>query len=148
MVKEKLHQTRIYDKEGFRKRAACVCVRNDSESEVLLVTSSRSPDHWVVPGGGLEPHEDPESAASREALEEAGIRGQLGRCLGVFENSERKHRTFVYVFMVKEELPYWEEALKIGRRRKWFSVREAKHVLDLYRPLQTVYLNTLKACRS
>jgi len=33
----------------------------------------------------LEPEEEPAEAAAREVLEEAGVRGQLGACLGVFE---------------------------------------------------------------
>lgn len=32
MVKEKV--LRIYDKDGFRRRAACICVRSVDESEV------------------------------------------------------------------------------------------------------------------
>ncbi|GLH06305.1 Uncharacterized protein GBIM_11787 [Gryllus bimaculatus] len=53
---------------------------------VLLVTSSRRPDHWIVPGGGVEPEEEPSVTAIREVLEEAGVCGKLGRCLGVFED--------------------------------------------------------------
>jgi diphosphoinositol-polyphosphate diphosphatase len=34
MVKEKPNSTRIYDKDGFRRRAACICVKNPQESEV------------------------------------------------------------------------------------------------------------------
>lgn len=34
MVKDKPDQTRIYDQEGYRQRAACLCVKNESESEV------------------------------------------------------------------------------------------------------------------
>lgn len=34
MVKEKPNSTRIYDKDGFRQRAACICVRSDDENEV------------------------------------------------------------------------------------------------------------------
>ena len=34
MVKEKPNQIRTYDKDGFRLRAACVCVRDDTEQEV------------------------------------------------------------------------------------------------------------------
>lgn len=34
MVKEKPNSTRIYDKDGFRRRAACICVRSDAEAEV------------------------------------------------------------------------------------------------------------------
>lgn len=34
MVKEKPNSTRIYDKDGFRQRAACICVRSIEENEV------------------------------------------------------------------------------------------------------------------
>lgn len=49
------------------------------------MTSSRRPDNWIVPGGGVEPNEDPATTAEREVLEEAGVIGRLGRCLGMFE---------------------------------------------------------------
>lgn len=52
---------------------------------MLLVTSSRRPNNWIVPGGGVEPNEEPASTAIREVLEEAGVVGTLGRCLGMFE---------------------------------------------------------------
>lgn len=87
MVKEKPNSVRIYDKDGFRLRAACICVRSDAEAEVLLVTSSRRPELWIVPGGGVEPDEETSVTAVREVLEEAGVVGALGRCLGVFEVS-------------------------------------------------------------
>lgn len=38
-----------------------------------------------MPGGGVEPDEEASLTATREVLEEAGVMGQLGRCLGVFE---------------------------------------------------------------
>lgn len=34
------------------------------------MTSSRNHDLWVVPGGGVEPGEEPETSAAREANEE------------------------------------------------------------------------------
>lgn len=49
------------------------------------MTSSRRPDSWIVPGGGVEPEEEPAATALREVREEAGVVGSLGRCLGVFE---------------------------------------------------------------
>ena len=49
------------------------------------MTTSRNQDLWIVPGGGIEPTEDPRVAALREVQEEAGAKGDLGRCLGVFE---------------------------------------------------------------
>lgn len=49
------------------------------------MTSSRRPELWIVPGGGVEPEEEPSVTAVREVLEEAGVMGKLGRRLGVFE---------------------------------------------------------------
>lgn len=53
--------------------------------QVLLVSTSRDPELWIIPGGGIEPTEEVQMAALREVLEEAGVKGQLDRCLGVFE---------------------------------------------------------------
>ena len=53
--------------------------------QLLLVSGSKDPQRWVVPGGGIEPTEDAGVAAVREVWEEAGVKGTLGRCLGVFE---------------------------------------------------------------
>lgn len=143
MVKEKPNSIRIYDSEGYRRRAACICVRNDLEDEVLLVTSSRRPDNWIVPGGGVEPEEEPAVTALREVREEAGVLGHLGRCLGIFESVEHKHRTQVWVMRVTEELPEWEDSRAIGRKRKWFSIPEALLQLAQHKPVQRSYLHSL-----
>ena len=45
----------------------------------------------------FQANEKAETSAMREAIEEAGAVGQLGRCLGIYDNAERKHRTKVYV---------------------------------------------------
>jgi len=45
MVKEKPSSTRIYDEEGFRRRAACICVKNELENEVRLSLLSPSVSH-------------------------------------------------------------------------------------------------------
>ncbi|XP_064605635.1 diphosphoinositol polyphosphate phosphohydrolase 1-like [Liolophura sinensis] len=144
MVKEKPNSVRTYDEDGFRRRAACLCFKDASEQEVLLVSSSRMPDRWVVPGGGVEPLEDPENAAKREILEEAGVRGELGRHLGVFENVDRKHRTLVYVFIATELLEEWEDLRSMGRKRKWFSLAEAREHLSSFKAIQVNYLDLLE----
>lgn len=101
----------------------------------MLVSSSRTPEKWIVPGGGLEPEEGSFEAAEREVMEEAGIRGTLSRPLGQFEvkvllhfnnfdahtifayikNLERKHRTSVFVLVVTEELDEWDDSINIGK---------------------------------
>ncbi|KAF6718296.1 Diphosphoinositol polyphosphate phosphohydrolase 1 [Oryzias melastigma] len=75
-MKLKPNQTRTYDGDGFKKRAACLCFKNEREEEVLLVSSSRHPDQWIVPGGGMEPEEEPCGAAVREVFEEASTLGR------------------------------------------------------------------------
>jgi len=145
MVKDKPNSIRIYDQDGYRRRAACVCIRVDDPNQVLLV--SKKSGRWTVPGGGLEPDEVAADAAAREVREEAGVRGLLGTCLGIFENNERKHRTVVYVMTVTEELPEWDDSLAIGRRRKWFTMDEAIVHLAVNKPLQSPYLLRLLEIR-
>ncbi|XP_032378395.1 nudix (nucleoside diphosphate linked moiety X)-type motif 4a isoform X1 [Etheostoma spectabile] len=150
MMKFKPNQTRTYDGEGFKRRAACLCFKNDKEDEVLLVSSSRHPDQWIVPGGGMEPEEEPCGAAVREVYEEvgahcsrihAGVKGKLGRLLGIFEqNKDRKHRTYVYTLIVTETLEDWEDSVNIGRKRKWFNVDDAIRVLQSHKPVHAEYL--------
>nr|XP_032827520.1 diphosphoinositol polyphosphate phosphohydrolase 1-like isoform X1 [Petromyzon marinus] len=159
-MKYKPNQTRTFDGDGYRKRAACLCFRSESEQEVLLVSSSRYPDKWIVPGGGMEPEEEAGVAAMREVYEEAGVKGDLGRLLGVFENQERKHRTYVYILIVTEILEDWEDSVNIGkethapsaaaaaaatgRKRGWFSVDAAIECLQGHKPVQATYLQKHK----
>jgi len=138
-------QAFINDSEGFRMRAACVCLRSAEEDEVLLVTSP-SGRGWIIPGGKVDPTEasNPAVSAVREAREEAGVVGKLGRLLGVFENSERGHRTTVFVLYVDRLQPeeVWEES--DGRRREWFPISTAKQLLRNYKPNHVKYLDTLE----
>lgn len=143
-MKYKPNQTRTFDGDGYRKRAACLCFRSELEQEVLLVSSSRYPDKWIVPGGGMEPEEEASVAAMREVYEEAGVKGDLGRLLGVFENQERKHRTYVYILIVTEILEDWEDSVNIGRKRGWFSVDAAIECLQGHKPVQASYLQKHK----
>jgi ADP-ribose pyrophosphatase YjhB (NUDIX family) len=59
---------------------------------VLKIATFLFLQSWIIPGGKVKAEEEPESSAEREALEEAGVVGSLGRCLGVFDNTERRHR--------------------------------------------------------
>jgi len=35
-MKDKPNSTRIYDEDGFRRRAACICVRKDSDEVITI----------------------------------------------------------------------------------------------------------------
>ncbi len=66
---------------------------------MLLISSSRNNENWIIPGGGIEDNENPEHAAEREVYEEAGVQGRLGRLLGVFEVYEvYLHLKLVFYF--------------------------------------------------
>ncbi|XP_051962178.1 diphosphoinositol polyphosphate phosphohydrolase 1-like isoform X1 [Xyrauchen texanus] len=154
MIKLKSNQTRTFDRDGYKKRAACLCFRSEREEEVLLVSSSSHPDRWIVPGGGMEPEEEPSVAAVREVCEEAGVKGMLGRLVGIFENRDRKHRTYVYVLIVTEVLEDWEDSVNIGkstgtvenigRKREWFKTEDARCVLQCHKPVQASYFEALQ----
>lgn len=89
----------------------------------------------------MEPEEEPCGAAAREVFEEAGVKGKLGRLLGVFQqDQDRKHRTYVYVLTVTEVLEAWEDSVNIGRKREWFTVEEATKVLQRDKPVHAEYL--------
>jgi len=135
-----LKKQRTFDDQGYTQRAACVCVKNKNETEVLLISSRKNQTNWIIPGGGIEEHdESPQEAAKREVYEEAGVRGRIDRFLGVFK--DRNQLTNVYIMIVDEELDDWSEKEK--RLRKWFSVVDAKTELEKYKPTQGLYLNNL-----
>ena len=135
-------EDRVYEPDGFYLRAACLCVRDASEREVLLVSSPRwGPDCWLVPGGKLQLGESSEGGAAREALEEAGAVGAVGRCLGSFDNGERRHRTRVYVLRVTALLEHYQEG--DVRRRAWFGLEEAKRLLAGHHVAHCDYVTAL-----
>ncbi|KJC64496.1 NUDIX hydrolase [Agreia bicolorata] len=55
-----------------------------SEGKILLA-HWRAGEHsgWTLPGGGIDPGEDPADAAVREISEETGYRAELGELIGV-----------------------------------------------------------------
>lgn len=93
--------------------------------EVALITSSRG-DRWVIPKGNIERGERARESALREALEEAGLVGELvGPSLGSFryEKRGRSRHVAVYLLRVTRELSRWSEDGE--RRRKWLRLDKA-----------------------
>ncbi|XP_015688984.1 nudix hydrolase 12, mitochondrial-like isoform X1 [Oryza brachyantha] len=131
-----------YDNE-YRLVAGCVPyrVKKDDEGnpcslgddpqqvEVLMISTPNRAD-MVFPKGGWEDDEDVYQAASREAMEEAGVKGIIDRTtLGhwVFKSKSSQNSSsprgackgYIFAMEVTEELESWPEQATHGRR--WVS---------------------------
>jgi 8-oxo-dGTP pyrophosphatase MutT (NUDIX family) len=108
--------------------------RPDGAVEIMLVTT-RETQRWIVPKGwpirGLKGHE----AAAREAMEEAGLVGEVGKKpIGRYTYWKRRTRDFVlckvrlYPLAVKDQLASWPE--QDQRRSQWFTQADAADLVD------------------
>ncbi|KAL8037027.1 hypothetical protein ABFX02_11G013500 [Erythranthe guttata] len=135
------HQQRY--EGGYRLIAGCIPFRyrNVTENgddtsekmvEVLMINSTGGPG-LLFPKGGWENDETAEEAAVREAMEEAGVRGDLVHFLGNYSfksktlqdeySPEGLCRAAMYALNVEEELECWPE--KSHRQRSWLKIPEA-----------------------
>ena len=65
-------------------RVAAYAVIVDEDDRVLLAHWNEGRrGAWTMPGGGLEPGEDPERAARREVREETGYKVTIDQLLGI-----------------------------------------------------------------
>jgi ADP-ribose pyrophosphatase YjhB (NUDIX family) len=65
-------------------RVAAYAVITDDEDRILLAHWNEGRRAaWTLPGGGLEPGEDPDRAARREVKEETGYKVAIGKLLGI-----------------------------------------------------------------
>jgi len=93
-----------------------------TSGKVLLVTSRKQSNYWVLPKGGWEPSDGHlEAAASREALEEAGVRGTITRFVTTIWTASATYH--FYELDVTSLDPDWLESNE--RRREWVDYPEA-----------------------
>jgi 8-oxo-dGTP pyrophosphatase MutT (NUDIX family) len=119
-----------------RVQVAAVPVRHAAEGglEVLLVTS-RTTQRWIVPKGWPIKGMDDNDAAAREAYEEAGVVGKIGKKpVGRYTYWKRLDDRFVlcevklYRLAFERQLDDWAEQAQ--RRVHWFSRQDAADLVD------------------
>jgi len=94
------------------------------ELEILLITS-RNKRRWIIPKGIVEHDFSARNSAAKEALEEAGVKGNVqSKPLGVYRHRKwgRTCTVKVYPMLVTRIYKVWEEA---DRDREWVSLEKA-----------------------
>ena len=100
-----------------------------AELQVLLVTS-RETKRWILPKGKPETKRRPHKVAAREALEEAGVKGDIDRhpC-GQYQSVKGEDGQLipativVFPLLVDRELTEWHESHQ--RQRRWVTLAQA-----------------------
>ncbi|PDT80507.1 DNA mismatch repair protein MutT [Sinorhizobium sp. BJ1] len=115
------------DRQMLQCGTICHRVKKGNEPEVLLLTS-RDTGRWIIPKGYLKRNERPHKCAEREALEEAGVTGKIGKKpIGSYTYIKHHKRPphVVSVFLMKfmGEVDHFRE--KGQRTRRWVSPLEA-----------------------
>jgi diphosphoinositol-polyphosphate diphosphatase len=125
----------------YRMRAGCLCVR-PADRTILVISSSRHPDRWTLPAGGIERGEVALQAGVRETEEEAGVKGLADvRMVGVSVSTRSRAKTYWFRLDVTEELEVWKESRY--RRREWVSFDEAERRLLPHRTADAFVIRAL-----
>jgi 8-oxo-dGTP pyrophosphatase MutT (NUDIX family) len=126
---------RLLTLDGAGLQYAALPYRTPDALEVLLITS-RETGRWVLPKGWPMKGKKPHVCAAREALEEAGVKGRVGKsAIGCYryvkrlpENGTIPCSVDVYPLMVERQLKRWPEQ---GQRAlAWFSAANAAALVD------------------
>ncbi|KAI5956206.1 hypothetical protein KGF54_000681 [Candida jiufengensis] len=132
----------VYNEEtGARIVAGCICL-NESKNKVIMISSSKHKNKWILPKGGNEKDESTLETAVRETWEEAGVEGIVIKKLpvvldsrgskapvikGDFDKVVPKSEFHFFELQVDQLNTEWPEMKK--RERRWCTYSEAKHEL-------------------
>ena len=115
---------------GHTQYAALPYRQRPDGLDVLLITS-RDSGRWIIPKGWPIAGLSPSQTAAREALEEAGVTGQIGsECIGIYrydkrlaDATDRDCNVEVFALEVVDQLDSWPEQHQ--RRREWLGIEAA-----------------------
>ena len=133
---------------GARPAARVLLIRED-DCLLLLEARERSSNHrwWVAPGGGLEPGESFEAAASRELLEETGIVLPIGPWVWtrrhIYSFEGRRFDQYERYFVARGTLegsivPTRGDSYVVSHR--WWSLDEIESASEDFTPRQLAAL--------
>lgn len=112
------------------RQAGVIAFLRNSSTVQLCVSFKPRKGSWKIPKGTVESGDTLPQTALNEALEEAGIYGQLvGDPIGTYDYKKRGniYRVVIYLMQVTGKDDDWEE--KAIRERHWLSPKTALHCL-------------------
>lgn len=120
--------------EQVRQQYAALPFRRREGLEVMLITS-RETRRWIIPKGWPMKGRRPRGTAAREAMEEAGISGTIGKVpIGSYTYVKRglggkswPCQVAVFPLAVRVEREDWRERRQ--RTRAWFPFIEAAELV-------------------
>lgn len=115
----------------IRYQSGCIPYRDvDGVRQVLLVKKLKKGAWWGFTKGGAEKGLTKKENAAKECFEEAGVTGKVTKKIGSFEYVKDNARQIVqmYAMEFRAEAPNWLE--KKLRKRKWFTLNEARDKLS------------------
>jgi len=105
------------------EQSGAIVVRETGEEPQFLLITNKAGDRWLFPKGTIKKSETPEEAAQREALEEAGVAGELLAYVGATVAEDDDERVRVNYFLLRE-IAHPAEA-EDDRRVRWCGAEEA-----------------------
>lgn len=135
MLREFLHHwsPRVDTVSGFRQSGALPYSIVDGRVVFLLITSRRT-GRWIFPKGAIEPGMTPQQSAANEAMEEAGVTGQVAMdAVGSYRSSASGDGASLvdvdlYPLRVEHQLSVWKEMDQ--RLRHWAVLPETRRLLN------------------
>ena len=118
---------------GLKQSGALPYAIVDGRMAILLITSRRT-GRWIFPKGAIEPGMTPWESAAKEALEEAGVAGEIDtQPIGSYRAGGGAMGSMlvdidIYPLRVEQQFDDWRE--KGERLRHWAVLSEARRLLN------------------